>query len=699
MKFSHDWLRQYVTIEEPPAAVGARLTAAGLPLDGLEPDPDAGARGDSVYDFDIFANRPDCMSHLGLAREYAALTGAPLRRPETAVAGGGRPTLEVASVTIDAPDLCARYATRCVLGVRVAHSPDWLRRRLESIGARPINNIVDITNFVLWELGQPLHAFDLEKLQGRRIIVRRARPGEILVTLDGVRRALAADMLVIADGSRPVALAGIMGGGDSEIGDGTRNILLESAWFDPVSVRRTARALGLRTDASHRFERGADPDGTVTALDRAARLIAETAGGAVTDPALDVRPRPAPPVIVTFRPARARTLLGLHPETAAVLPDAMMREALERRHFRVTAAGAAWEVTVPSFRRDIEREADLIEEVARHRGYDAVPSALPQTGDSAGGGRPPGDAALESLRASLLAAGYSEAMNYDMVEPEDCRLFGAEDPPVIENPLQSPASSLRSSLCPGLLRNVAHNLNHGLPGCFLFEIGTVFAARAAGRPEERRSIAWVAAGRGLPVHWSLPRRDADLFDARGALESFAERAGVTALAFSSDRIPWLAEGRAMRARRDGRPFGVFGEFDRRVLERYGIDRPVFGGEADLETLLAGGRPVRRFRPLPRTPAVRRDLALLVGAGVGFEAIETTIRAACPLPVSEIEAFDLYRGPGVPEGRTSLALQIVFQHPERTLTSTEVQAAMEAIVLALERTHDARMRGREGGANG
>src|SRR2546426_2267297 len=270
MKFSHQWLQSYVSIAEEPARVGARLTAAGLPMDGIETRD-----GDAVYDFDILTNRPHCMNHLGVAREYAALTAAALRPPAVSIPADGRPTEEVASVAVEAPDLCARYAARCVLGVRVGRSPDWLRRRLESIGQRAINNVVDATNFVLWELGHPLHPFDLDRLEGRRIIVRRARPGERLTTLDGVERALATDMLVIADGATAVALAGVMGGEAREISGATTDVLLESAWFEPVAVRRTARALGLRTDASHRFERGADPEGVLPALDRAAQRSEE----------------------------------------------------------------------------------------------------------------------------------------------------------------------------------------------------------------------------------------------------------------------------------------------------------------------------------------------------------------------------------------------------------------------------------------
>src|SRR5262245_30735803 len=491
MKFSHAWLQSYVSIREEPAGVGARLTAAGLPLDGIEI-----RGGDSVYDLDIVTNRPDCMSHLGVAREYAALTSEPLRPPVASIPAGGRPpaagrcagrpTQEVASVAIEASDLCARYAARSIEGVRVGPSPEWLRRHLESIGQRAINNVVDATNFVLWELGHPLHPFDLNRLEGRRIVVRRARSGERLTTLDGVERALTGDMLVIADAKKAVALAGIMGGEASEIGAATRNVLLESAWFEPVSVRRTARALGLRTDASHRFERGADPEGVLPALDRAAQIIAEIAGGSVGAPPIDVVARPQTRSAILFRPARARALLGLD------LDEGAMRGALGRLGFAIAPGpDERWSVTPPSFRRDVEREADLIEEVARQRGYDAIPESLPVL-PAESGGRGSLDETIDSARRALQAAGLSEAVNYAMVEREDCALFtpAVPSPVALTNPLQAGTAFLRTSLLPGLLRNVAHNLDHGLEGVHLFEIGMAFLPGSP-LPQERLRLAFV----------------------------------------------------------------------------------------------------------------------------------------------------------------------------------------------------------------
>jgi phenylalanyl-tRNA synthetase beta chain len=681
VKYSHDWLCEYVPIAEDPARVGARLTAAGLPLDGLEQGPHG-----AVYDFDIFPNRPDCMSHVGLAREYAALTGAALEVPRPRLPGGGPPTAGLAAVAIEAPDLCSRYAARCVTEVRIGASPAWLARRLESIGLRPINNLVDITNFVLWELGHPLHAFDLDRLEGRRIVVRRARPGELIVTLDGVKRTLAADMLVIADAQHPVALAGIMGGEASAVTDRTRHVLIESAWFDPISVRRTSRALGLRTDASHRFERGADPAIPPAALDRAAALIAEIAGGKISDPMTDVHPRPEAPRRVTLRPERAAALLG------AAVPDSIARQALERRGFGVQTGGPAWNVAVPSFRRDVEREADLIEEVARHRGYDALPSELPLiagTPDSPD----PATRLATAVRRAFLVAGLNEAINYAMTDREDGVLFGVADPPALDNPLQSQASHLRGSLLGGLLRNVAHNLNHGAAACHLFEIGAVFLpAPGGGRPEERTRAAFAVAGRGLPIHWSAPRREVDLHDARGLVEAALELAGAATPGFALDKIPHFEAGRGLAISIGGNRVGAIGTVGGAILARYGIDRPVHAGEIDLAAIADRPAPVRRYVPLPRYPAIRRDLALVLRRDVTFEAVARVVRECCRLPIADLLVFDRYAGAGIPADRVSLAIQVVFQHAERTLTHEEVQEAQDAIVERLRRELGASLRG-------
>ncbi len=679
MRFSHDWLRDYVDLPDDPDGIGRRLTSVGLPLEAIEGAP--GAPGGVVYDLDVFSNRPDCMNHLGVARELAAIYGVPLRRPAPGLKAAGPKTADHVAIEIADPERCRRYAARCVLGVRVGPSPAWLRERLERLGHRSINNVVDATNFVLWEQGQPLHPFDLDRVAEHRIVVRPARAGEALVTLDGVVRRLSPEVLVIADPRSALALAGIMGGQSSEIREGTTNVLLESAWFDPVTVRRGAKGLGMHTDASHRFERGADPEAILPALDRAAALIAELAGGKVTDPPLDVRSGDETARRISLRPARAAALLDHDPGRAR------MREILERLEFRVEAdTSGSIVAVVPSFRRDIEREVDLIEEVARHAGYDAIPSRLPAV-VNAEGGRPPRLQRLDAARRALLQDGFTEAVNFDLAEAEESRLFEPEVRPLaIENPLQSQAASLRTTLLPGLLRNVAHNLNRGLQAVRLFEVGSVFHPG----PLERVRAAAVVAGLSPASHWSTGWREADLFDARGAAEALLDAMGDSRLRFASDRIaPGAAlAGPAIEA--DGRACGRVGEVDPSVLRRFDIDRPVFAFEMDLQAWLDAPAASRTFRPLPRVPSVRRDLALVVPDRMTIDQLEDAMRRASPLPVAAIEVFDRYRGKGVPPGHASVALQLVFQ-AERTLEAEAVQKAIEAIVAEAER-QGARLRG-------
>jgi phenylalanyl-tRNA synthetase beta chain len=686
MKFSHAWLAELVDLPADPLEVGRLMTAVGVPFEGFTGDA---SRPDSlVYEFEVFSNRPDCMNHLGLAREIAAALGRPLRRPPTEVTATGPPTASRAAVAIEAPRLCRRYTARLVLGVRVAPSPDWLRSRLERLGHRAINNVVDATNYVLWEMGQPLHPFDFARFEGGRVVVREARPGEVLTTLDGVERRLTPERLVIADARMPVALAGVMGGRASEIGPTTHDVLLESAWFDPVSVRRTAKALGLHTDASHRFERGADPEAAPLALDRAAALIARLTGGEVTTEPIDVHPGPQAPRTATLRPSRARALLGLDPGAAA------MRLWLERLEFEVVRSDAdALTVRVPSFRRDIESEVDLIEEVARQGGYDAIPSLLPRL-DPADVGRPEAARRLQAARRALRHAGLSEAVNLDLVEADECLLFEPDiRPPAVLNPLHSEGHVLRTTLLPGLLRNAAHNLRHGLPGAHLFEIGRVFRPSPEGPVESERAAA-VFAGQAPGAHWSAAPRGSDLFDAKGAFELLAEALALSPLRFASDRIPAPGALAGLTIESGGALLGRVGEVSGAACRRYELEVPVFALELDLGPVLETATAERHFRPLPRVPGVRRDLAIVVGEAVTVEAIEETVKGASPLPIAGLVVFDRYRGRGVPDGSASVALQIHFQHPERTLEAAEVQAAHTAIVAALGERLGARLRGPE-----
>ncbi|HEU5181064.1 MAG TPA: phenylalanine--tRNA ligase subunit beta, partial [Candidatus Polarisedimenticolia bacterium] len=436
MRFSDEWLRDCLDTQRSPSEIGETLTGVGIPLDSLEPLPD---RRDTIYHFDISTNRPDCMNHLGLARELSAAGAGSLQPPGPAAAPPPPSPAPLASVKVEAPDLCGRYSALILQDVKVADSPAWVSRRLEAIGVRSINSVVDATNYTLWEMGQPLHAFDLAKVAGRAIRVRRAKPGERLTTLDGVERKLDAETLVIADERRPLALAGVMGGRDSEIGPATREILIESAHFLPASVRATARRFSLHTDASHRFERGADPEITLSAAARCAELIAAWSGGRVAA-SLEDRPTPARGRTIPLRPDRVRRLLGLKIE------EDVMRDVLQRLGCRVDAGRAeAWSVAPPSFRGDLAVEEDLVEEIARHHGYEKIPATLPRVFVFPEG-RSDSSRGIEGAARAARECGFSEALNLSLVPREGNLAFGDVSGGVtILNPLTEGWDRLRSS--------------------------------------------------------------------------------------------------------------------------------------------------------------------------------------------------------------------------------------------------------------
>src|ERR1043165_8514969 len=466
MFISYDWLKDFLDVELGAAKLRDRLTMVGLAIDAVET---YGA--DSVLDVEVPSNRPDCLSHIGIAREVSVIESKPLRSPKTYPLRGEGAAASLTSVEIKDPDLCPRYAARLVRGVKIGPSPDWLAKRLETIGQRPINNVADITNYVLHELGQPLHAFDFAKLGGRRIVVRRAAPGEKLKTLDGVERTLTADMLVIADAEKPVALAGIMGGEDSEIWAQTKDVLIESAYFDPNSVRQTARKLGMDTEASRRFERGADREGVLRAQERCVQLICELAGGVATEDAIDVYPEPLAERIIDLRPERIPGLTSLTVET-----DEIIRILTGLGFERVGGSEGRMIFKVPSWRVDVEQEQDLVEEVARHTGYDKIGSELPPSNSS--GEYQPSEMKQRSLRRALNAFGYDEAISFSFIQQDDrFELLPSleSNQPQLANPIIEDAAWMRSTLLPGLLSSVRHNFNHGIRDVRLFEIGRIFS--------------------------------------------------------------------------------------------------------------------------------------------------------------------------------------------------------------------------------
>jgi phenylalanyl-tRNA synthetase beta chain len=654
----------------------------------VEPLPPA----DAVIDFDSTATRPDCLSVAGLAREAATAFDLPLRLPwddagrPTAASGPApapgpsRVALEGLSVTIEDADLCPRYAS-AVAEVRVGPSPAWLAARLEAAGVRPVNNVVDVTNYVLLEVGHPMHAFDLERLGGRELRARRARAAETLVTLDGEARQLDAEMLVIADADTPQAVAGVMGAAASEVWAGTRLVAFESAYFKPSSVRRTSKRLNLKTEASSRFERGTDIAAPVVALERALALLERIGAGRRHGEIGDCYPAPRGPVEIALRRDRIAHLLGI------TVADAQVLRIFAGLGFDVVPSPDGWVATVPTRRVDISREADLIEEIARHHGYDRVPATFPPLREISP--RPdPRIARKAMLRRVLTAAGFSEAIGFTFIEAAAARPFAGEGDEIIPlaYPLSEKFAVLRPSLLPGLVDAVAHNRRREQPDVRLFEIGEAFSSSGG----EGRRLAFAWAGSGTDPHWSGGHRAVDFYDAKGVVERVGEALRLQVECLVGAR-PWLVPGRTSAIRVGGTEVGAFGALVPAIAQARdlpGTDE-VYVAELDLDALdrLVPEGDIQ-YRALPRFPSVVRDLSVLVDEGLPSSRVRATIRAAAPPTLVRAREFDRYRGKGIPEGRCSLSLRLTFRSPERTLTDADVQAAMDDIVTALAREHGA-----------
>src|SRR6185369_15489489 len=591
-----------------------RLTMVGLAIDAVERHEQ-----DYVIDVEVPSNRPDCLSHVGIARELTVIERKQLRLPEERPIKTEGKSASLTSVEINDPDLCPRYAACLVRGVKIGPSPDWLAKRLETIGQRPINNVADITNYVLHELGQPLHAFDFAKLGGHRIVVRRAAAGEKLKTLDGVERTLTNDMLVIADAEKAVALAGIMGGEESEISTRTTDVLIESAYFDPNSVRQTARRLGMDTEASRRFERGADCEGVLRAQQRCVELICEIAGGVATADAIDVYPQPLPERVVGLHPHRVQEL------TSLVVSTVDGSRILEGLGFEYQGeSDGRLNFKVPSWRIDVEQEEDLVEEVARHTGYDKIASELPPSNSS--GEYQPSEMKQRSLRRALNSFGYDEAINLSFIQ-QDTRfelipsLTGHEnDQPQLANPIIEDAAWMRSTLLPGLLSSVRHNLNHGIRDVRLFEIGRIFANLKAGElPQEILALGLVATGGALEENRAQAERDLDFFDLKGAIEAAVDWMNLSPLTFAQSPARHLRVGQsALIKSGDGTAIGTIGRLAESVATSYKFRQPIYVLELDLGALLSGPAKLIQYAPLPRYPSVTRDISLLVNRNAALD---------------------------------------------------------------------------------
>ena len=687
MKILVSWLRDFVDVPGSPEEIARTMSVRGFAVEGIEAVHDlsaeASAKADAVLDFEITANRPDCMSVMGMAREVATAYGLQVRRPVVGAEQLALTSLKAVEkadidVVIENPDLCPRYAG-AVADVTVGPSPPWLQARLHAAGVRPISNIVDVTNYVLLELGQPMHAFDLAALAGAQIRVRTARPGEKLRTLDGQVRELTPDMLVIADAERATALAGVMGGADSEVTGGTTAIVLESAYFNPRSVRRTSKQAGLKTEASMRFERGADPRLPVTAMERAAALLEAIGAGQARGTVVDRYPTRVEPGALRLRRAKIAGLLG------ADIPDADVKRILESLGFALKESPGGWDVSIPTRRVDVQREVDLIEEVARHYGFDRLPVTFPALTAAP----PPVDPRItraRQMRTALTAAGFSEAVTFGFIAEAAAAPFAADGDLVpIANPLSENFAVLRPSALPGLVDAVAHNRRREQRDVRLFEIGNRFT-RGAG---ERRAVACVWTGTAGSDHWGGGAREVDFFDLKGIAERIAQVARVDVRA-EPYREGWLVPGRTAAVLTNNTRVGVIGQLAPAIAERHGLTpgEAVYAAEIDLDALETAAAGELRYEPLPKYPSVVRDVSILVDDTVAAADIRSTIRGAAPATLVRVREFDRYQGKGIPENKVSLSLRLTFRSSDRTLTDAEVHDAMQRVVAALKAQHDA-----------
>lgn len=668
-----------------------------LPADAVVGTPLAAYLGatDVLYEISVTPNRADCLSHIGIAREIAAYFQTPVRKPEPQLTEGSTPVASLASVEILNAELCPRYAGRVITGVRVAESPKWLQDRLTAIGLRPRNNIVDITNLVLMECGHPLHAFDLDTLAGKKIVVQQASDGEKFTTLDSKERALDGDMLMICDAEKAVAIGGVMGGENSEITNATTTVFLESAYFQPSSVRRTAKKLGISSDSSYRFERGADIDNVPYALDRAAALIAELGGGTVAAGVLDAYPIPVQPIELQLRPARATAIIGV------AIAREEMRSLLERLGFVITEDnGEAFTVRVPTYRVDIGQEIDLIEEIARLYNYNNIPPSLSGSIVFASDSVPASLAVLPhrvQLQAFLPSAGFHEILTQNMADPASAALF-TDNPVRLLNPLGEELSILRPSLMPSMLRVMERNMRFGVANLRLFETGKTFRYAANGEQPpvanivEEEELLIGLSGKIAEPHWSGNDRDVDFYDIKGVLESVLAELrvdGIRLMPVDTDH-PVLSRNTIAVIGR-GKPIGYAGEVAPAVRKRYDIAQPVYLLSLSLTALHGIKGKAAAYAPVSPYPTVKRDLAFVVEKNIDAAKVQSTIAKNAGKYLHTLRVFDVFEGGSLGENNKSIAFSLAFNSPEKTLLDSDVDAQIHTIVQAVEKATGGKLR--------
>ena len=685
MRVSFDWLKDFID-----GKIDINKARDSLTMAGLEITSSVDIEGDHVMEIEVTPNRPDCLSILGIARELSAASGIPIKLPGSVKKNFMKKGPARGSVKVEVTDrhACPRY-TGCIMkNVKVGPSPKWLAQRLDAMGIRPVNNVVDITNYALFELGQPLHAFDLDKLIDKRIIVRRAKKGESIVTIDGVARALSPNILVIADNQRPVAIAGIMGGKDTEITAATRNILIESACFDPVIIRRACRELGLASESSYRFERGVDQAMIFASSARTQELVKEIAGGKVAGRPSDTGARIEKEKEITFSLDEVSRILGI-----AISPE-KIKDIFKKLNLRPSRKKNTISVTVPSYRQDLGRDIDLIEEVARIYGYDKVPSRLPSFAPQKAYCLEKKTASLENeIRKILCAMGLNEIMTYALTSRNAVENLGilSENLVRLKNPMSSQQEVMRPSLLSEMLEVLNWNLNRKNTLLQLFELNKVYIMdKATGQPDEMTRLSIGICGE-KPGNWKEKPRDLDFFDLKGVIEMLMDSLGAAGYKIEKTEHPSLKENMSMAINVKAKSCGVFGEVKDDVARKFDIKRKVYAAEISLDELVNCANLRRIFTALPKYPSIKRDIAILLDDAINASSIYDVIKEEAKELVKSVDVFDLYKGRQIQEGKKSLAYTIEYRSDQRTLNDKEVNDVHKKVQDALTKRLGAQIR--------
>ncbi|MFA5143207.1 MAG: phenylalanine--tRNA ligase subunit beta [Candidatus Omnitrophota bacterium] len=678
MRISYNWLKDYIDPNLAPAKLAETLTMAGLTTESVQPSGD-----DHLLEIEVTANRPDWLSYIGVARELAAITGNKLTLPPSAGINTAGKKSGI-KIDIEEKSLCQRYTARVIKDVDVKESPGRLKRKLEAMDLRPVNNVVDITNFCLFETGEPMHAFDLDKIDGGQIIIRRARKGEKIVTIDGVERELNDTILVIADRSRPIAIAGVMGGLNTEVTGATKNVLLEAASFDPISARRTARALGISTESSYRFERKVDLDNIASASDRATSLICELASGQACE-FIDIGKKSAGGKTITLRLPKLDAVLGLE------IPPAKVKKISESLGLRIKkSTKESLTMDTPQFRYDLNAEIDIIEEIARIYGYNRIPSTIPAVVEQ--DEKVPFEMMIENRIRSLLAgSGADEIITYSLLSKNLLKMASLEDTHVseIKNPLSSEQEIMRPSLMPGMLASILWNINRKSRDLELFELGKIYTKTSERSFNETRCLSIGIAGE--ISGWAQGARPCGFFDLKGAIETVLSELGIDNAAFKQTRIDGYSHSCAAVIDIKGSEIGRAGEISKQVLHNFDIKERIYFCEISLDALLKHAKLEKVFKELPKHPSVYRDMSLVVPKEVLNADIVVLARETAGAILHDIRLIDRFTGKQIPDGKVSLTYRLEYRIPSRTLEEKEVSAVHANILQALEKRYGARLR--------